>query len=598
MNLNDFMKRQSAVAPELIRSYEAVSDFSDGTIPEGKRNSTMSHIAGRLIKRYGNTDDARNKFLEQAAACDPPLDDAELQTIWNSAVGFGKRVSEQEGYVLPEEYNNPTPRKPGDYSDLGQATAFAKFCRDFVRYSPETDYIVYNGIYWEESKPRSQAALDEFTDAQLLEALKYISATEEYMKQTGADELIAQFGKKAVEHMNEKQLNAYHANLGAVAYKQFVIKRRDSRYLKATLTEAQPMVEIDRKELNKDGFLLNTPDCTIDLRKGTDGRLPHRQDDYITMCTAVSPDDKGADIWEDALDTFFCGDMELKEYVQRIVGLAAIGHVFVEGIIIAYGEGRNGKSTFWNSIARVLGTYSGHLSADTLTVGCKRNIKPEMAEADGKRLLTAAELEEGMRLSTSVAKQTGSTDEIFAEKKYKKPYSFTPTHTLVLYTNHLPKIGANDPGTWRRLIVVPFNAKIEGKSDHKNYSDYLYEEAGGAILSWIIEGAKKIIAAGYHLDPPECVRAATSTYRENNDWLASFIEECCETGDGYVAASGELYTQYRYFCQRTGEYTRSTSDFYTAVEFAGYTRKRTKTGRMVYGLRLKSEFDQSSGSIG
>lgn len=187
------------------------------------------------------------------------------------------------------------------------------------------------------------------------------------------------------------------------------------------------MVEIDRKELNKDGFLLNTPDCTIDLRKGTNGRLPHKQDDYITMCTAVSPGDKGSDIWEDALNIFFCQDKELQEYVQRIVGLAAIGHVFVEGIIIAYGEGRNGKSTFWNSIARVLGTYSGHLSADTLTVGCKRNIKPEMAEADGKRLLTAAELEEGMRLSTSVAKQTGSTDEIFAEKKYKKPYSFTPT---------------------------------------------------------------------------------------------------------------------------------------------------------------------------
>lgn len=38
----------------------------------------------------------------------------------------------------------------------------------------------------------------------------------------------------------------------------------------------------------------------------------------------------------------------------------------MEALVIAYGEGRNGKSTFWNVIARVLGTYSGNISADML----------------------------------------------------------------------------------------------------------------------------------------------------------------------------------------------------------------------------------------
>lgn len=98
------------------------------------------------------------------------------------------------------------------------------------------------------------------------------------------------------------------------------------------------------------------------------------------------------------------------------------------------------------------------MSADALTMGCKRNVKPELAEAKGKRLLIASELEEGVRLNTSIIKQLCSTDEIFAEKKYKDPFSFTPSHTLVLYTNHLPRVGANDPGTWRRLIVIPFHA--------------------------------------------------------------------------------------------------------------------------------------------
>ena len=79
-----------------------------------------------------------------------------------------------------------------------------------------------------------------------------------------------------------------------------------------------------------------------------------------------------------------------------ICGLAAVGKVEVEALIIAYGCGRNGKSTFWNSVSRVLGLYSGNISADTLTFGCRRNVKPEMAEVKGKRLLIAAEMQEEM----------------------------------------------------------------------------------------------------------------------------------------------------------------------------------------------------------
>ena len=195
-----------------------------------------------------------------------------------------------------------------------------------------------------------------------------------------------------------------------------------------------------------------------------------------------------------------------------------------------------------------------------------------------------------MGLKTSIVKQFCSTDEIFAEKKYKDPFAFTPTHTLVLYTNHLPKVGANDPGTWRRLIVVPFNARIEGGGDIKNYADYLFDKAGPAVLAWMIKGAEKVISENFRIVQPECVKTATALYRENSDWLDSFLDECCEIADPYFTSSGDLYTAYRAYCSRTGEYTRSTTDFYAAIDLAGFTRRRTEKGRFVYGLRLKNEF--------
>lgn len=49
--------------------------------------------------------------------------------------------------------------------------------------------------------------------------------------------------------------------------------------------------------------------------------------DLITKITECSPGDEGMDIWLEALDTFFCGDAELIEYVQKVIGLAAIGKV-------------------------------------------------------------------------------------------------------------------------------------------------------------------------------------------------------------------------------------------------------------------------------
>lgn len=562
-------------------------------IPQGQRNSTMSHFAGRVIKRYGNTDKAHRIYMEEAAKCNPPLEDEELATIWQSACRFAEKVQKQEGYVAPEDYNDEFCReslKPADYSDIGQAKVLAKEYGVELRYTAATDYIRFGGEYWIESKQQAVGAAEEFLDLQLEDAKDEVQRTREALLDQGvAEEYITSGGKALEKKIESGQMDAYLAYMSAMAYKAFVMKRRDMKYVVSALQAAKPMLEISVSDLDRDGFLLNTPDGTYYLPDGLEGRRDHSPEDYITKITAASPGDKGKELWLDALDTIFCRDTALISYVQQIVGMAAVGRVYLESLIIAYGEGRNGKSTFWNAIARVLGTYSGNMSADTLTVGCKRNVKPELAEAKGKRLIIAAELEEGMRLNTSVVKQMCSTDEIFAEKKYKDPFSFTPSHTLVLYTNHLPRVGANDPGTWRRLIVIPFNARIEGSGDVKNYADFLVSEAAPAIMAWIIEGAKRAIDQNFHIPCPACVEDAIKSYREDNNWLGHFMDECCEVAANYTEKSGELYRAYRSYCMRTGEYARSTADFYNALEMAGFSRRRTKAGITVYGLRLQEE---------
>ena len=566
-----------------------------GSIMEGARNNTMSHFAGRVLKKYGICDKAYELFLERADKCEPPLPKSELNTIWKSAVKFAKKVQSEEGYIAPEEYNDEFgagSMKPEDYSDIGEARVLAAECGGSLKYTSGTDYLAFGGDRWYEDKQRSLGTVEEFLDRQLSDSEEAIATAEDALIAIGIDKAIVKgHGKDLEKCVPPDKMGLLFALIGALTYQKFVMKYRNYKNIVNVMSAAKPMLAIDVSELDYDAELLNTPDGTFDLSKGADGMHPHDPDDLITKITSCSPGDKGMKLWLETLDTFFCGDASLIEYVQRIVGQAAVGRVHEEHMIIAYGGGANGKSTFWNTIARVLGNYSGKISAEALTMNCKRNVKPEMAELKGKRLIIASELEEGTRLNTGMVKQLCSTDPIQAEKKYKDPFSFDPSHTLVLYTNHLPKVSANDDGTWRRLIVIPFNAKITGKSDIKNYAEYLFNEAGPAIMKWIIEGAKKSIDSEFHTDKPKVVRDAIAAYREDNDWLGQFVDEHCDLDASYSEKSGELYQAYRMTCIANGEYVRSTSDFYGSLEKAGFGRRRTNAGTLVLGLRLRDGQD-------
>ena len=569
-------------------------------IPQGQRNTTMYSIAVKVLKRFGDTEKATDLFLAESERCVPPLDSEELAGIWNSALKFFQRkIASDPNYVSPEAYGNDFKNvslKPPDYSDLGQAKALVKECGDELCFTEATDYLRYDGKRWVESKQMAIGCAEEFLDLQLADANDQVESAVQELVALGEAEDEISTGKKYSDKLQKsgdaRMAAAGRRFSGAVRYKDFVMQRRDMRYIKSAMDAARPMVQLHVSDLDKDAFLLNTPEATYDLQKGMKGARPQDPADHITKITSVSPGEKGKEIWLDALHTFFCNDEELIHYVQLTVGMAAIGKVNQEAIIIAYGNGKNGKSTLWNTISKVFGSYAGNLSADTLMVGCKRNVKPEMAELKGKRLIIASELEEGMRLNTAMVKQLCSTDEIYAEKKYKDPFSFTPSHTLVLYTNHLPRVGASDEGTWRRLIVIPFNAVIQSSRDKKNYSDYLFREAGEYIMQWIIEGAEEVIQNNYNIPLPGVVRKAIQAYRDNNDWFANFLEECCEVNPTYTQKSGELYTEYRAHCMRNGEYTRSTTDFYTALDLAGFMKRKTNKGSVISGLKLKSEFTE------
>lgn len=553
------------------------------TIPTGQRHGTLVSFASTVLTKYGAEDGkAYELFMQRVAQCEEPKPDAEIQKIWRDACKhYEKTIKANPDYLSPAAYVAAEFAKsvePMDYTDVGQANLFVSHYGEKVRYSAATKWLVYDGKKWNESELQAQGLAQELTERQLVEARKRVKKAR------------AELDKAIESGDDDKQEEAKAAVKAAEGFRSYVLGRRKTSRISATLTEARPAVEISVTELDKDGFMLNTPGGTVDLRTGK--MHPHNPLDYCTKMTAATPTYKGMETWLAFLDRLTCGDKDLQEYLQICSGMEAVGNVYVENLCIAYGRGGNGKSTYYNAKARVMGDYYGSLSAETLTANCRKNKSPEYAELRGKRLVIAAELEEGMRLDTAIVKKLCSTDPIKAEKKFKDPFDFIPSHTTILYTNHLPKVGTNDSGTWDRLVVVPFNARFRGeKGEILNYTEYLFENCGGAILAWIIEGARKFIAAEKHIVQPECVKRAIAEYRNDNDWLKTYLEECCEVSPEYSVRACDLFDAYRTHCNNAHEWPRNAGDFKAAVTGAGFKWRKVTAGAFYFGLKLKSEFE-------
>ena len=180
-------------------------------------------------------------------------------------------------------------------------------------------------------------------------------------------------------------------------------------------------------------------------------------------------------------------------------------------------EGGNGKSTFRNTIQKIFGNYGRTFNGDNLFINGGKSSRFEKAFLKGKRIIISSESEQGARLNDGMVKQLCSTDKIKGEKKFKDEFDFIPSHTLILYTNHLPKVSAGDDGIWRRLKVIVYLNKFEGNDDTKNFSDVLFESSRGYILKWVMEGAKIVIDNKFHIEEPKVVLDACKRYKNDND---------------------------------------------------------------------------------
>lgn len=295
-------------------------------------------------------------------------------------------------------------------------------------------------------------------------------------------------------------------------------------------TDARVVVHLGNLDAN--AYQLNTPAGIVDLRTGT----VHGPDPaaLATRSTAVAPDLTNPPTrWISFLADTFAGDPELTTYMQRLLGLSLIGTVLEQVLPFSFGSGANGKTTMLGTVQRIAGLgdngYAISAPAEILLASSQQGHPTEIARLSGARMVVTSELEDGQRFAESRVKELTGSDVITGRFMRQDFFSFKPTHTLWLLANHQPAVRAGGPAFWRRLRLLPFLHTVPPEQRDPELEDKLVEEEGSAILGWLVQGAADYLAKG--LDEPESVRAATEHYERDQDTVARFVEDCCETGD-------------------------------------------------------------------
>lgn len=230
--------------------------------------------------------------------------------------------------------------------------------------------------------------------------------------------------------------------------------------------------------------------------------------------------------WEQFLNTIFMGDAELIHFVQKAVGLSLSGKVLEEKLFFAYGSGANGKTTFFEVLNRIFGSF--HREIDPMVmikskVPDQRLLLENMANLKAIRFATSNEIPERATYNDMAVKQLCSRDMISGKVVYQSVCEFKPTHKLWIRSNHKPLFNVRDGGMLRRICLVPFGYKVPPEAMIERFEDVLTREAKG-ILKWIVEGWQSYRKEGMRVLPKAMI-LAQSEYTLECDSLRQYIDE-------------------------------------------------------------------------
>jgi putative DNA primase/helicase len=446
------------------------------------------------------------------------------------------------------------------YTDLGNARRFIEAARGrFLYVHGWTAWVRYDGTRWVRDAAKATHELAANVARALFDEAKTAPSLEQ-----------AAISKHAIRSQRRASIEA----------------------MVGLASSAFPDLKVSPTEFDADPDLLNVANGTIDLRTGA--LRPHSARDRLSRLVRVPYDPAAkAPAWERFL-TEILPDEETRAFIQRAVGYSATGHVREHAVFFLYGKGRNGKGTFTHAISSVLGSYADVAPPGILLASRSERHPTDIIDLEGKRFVSSAETGQDREWNEERVKWLSGGDALKGRamrENWRAP--FTPTHKFWIESNHEPRVRGTDDGIWSRIKKIPFNAQWREATDDApdrahlpvqdtKLRDKLLAERPG-ILAWVVRGAQLWHANG--LGVPPQVRAATETYRREQDVFADFLASygfADASRDGEKVYLKTVVDAYAVFASLNDAEKLSPQAVSAELKRHGFDVTRSNRGRVVH----------------
>lgn len=260
-------------------------------------------------------------------------------------------------------------------------------------------------------------------------------------------------------------------------------------------------------------------------------------------------------------------------FLQEMFGYCLTADVSHQLAFILIGAGANGKSTFIDTMMRVVG--HAHCSSLTLDMLVKQF---QVSGLQGKRLNVVEEISNNYFESDQI-KRLVSGQEITADRKYQEAVRFRPVAKFVFAVNKLPKVNDTSEALYRRFRIVPFNVVIPVDERDPLLGEKLAQEVD-LILLWALDGLARL-RKQKHFTSFSGEKEAIDLFRQDNSPITEMLLEEYEVlADAKTPASElrkfsidafDLYNVYKIWCAERRYLAKNFTNFREDLTHLGHS---------------------------
>lgn len=228
---------------------------------------------------------------------------------------------------------------------------------------------------------------------------------------------------------------------------------------------------------------------------------------------SINPEINGWN-FNDWLNEIACGDQQIIQLLWQVISASLNGNFSRRKSIWLVGDGNNGKGTFQQLLRNLIGTSNiATLKLPQFQERFSLSLLEEKVCCIGDDVPAGVYIDDSSNFNSVV---TG--DEVMVEQKNKAAYSASFHMTVIQSTNGMPRIHNKTNGTYRRLIIVPFNASFSGSSDNWRIKDEFINDP--AILQYVLHRSLNMDFEQFII--PKSSEHLLEEYKQENDPLVDF----------------------------------------------------------------------------